>query len=99
MHIRDRRNGVCFVGDAWVSRFPFWTGWRVKTSGVDSGGTEHWLVWWRRNVKRFRGRFAFKAHRLWYHSTLGSREIKNKKKVAKGVGQWCIQGVGCRVQD
>jgi len=34
----------------------------------------------RRNVKRIRGRLVFKAHRLAYHSTLGSRVINKKKK-------------------
>ena len=33
-----------------------------------------------RNVQRFRGGLAFKAHRLLYHSTLGLRVIKKKKK-------------------
>ena len=33
-----------------------------------------------RNVRRFRGGLVFKAHRLLYHSTLGSRVIKKKKK-------------------
>jgi len=33
-----------------------------------------------RNVTRFRGGLVFKAHRLLYHSTLGSRVIKKKKK-------------------
>jgi len=28
----------------------------------------------------FRGRLVFKAHRLWYHSTLGLRVIKKKKE-------------------
>ena len=37
-----------------------------------------------RNVQRFRGELAFKAHRLVYHSTLGWRVIKKKKK-KKGV--------------
>jgi len=32
-------------------------------------------------VKRFRGGLIFKAHRWLYHSTLGSRVIKKKKKV------------------
>jgi len=32
-------------------------------------------------VKRFRGGLVFKAHRLVYHSTLGWRVIKKKKKV------------------
>ena len=35
----------------------------------------------RRNVKRFRGGLVFKAHRLWYHSTLGSRVMKKKKRM------------------
>jgi len=34
----------------------------------------------RRNVMRFRGGLVFKAHRLLYHSTLGWRVLKNKKK-------------------
>jgi len=33
-----------------------------------------------RNVKRFRGGLVFKAHRLVYHSTIGLRVIKKKKK-------------------
>ena len=33
-----------------------------------------------RYVKRFRGGLVFKAHRWLYHSTLGSRVIKKKKK-------------------
>ena len=33
-----------------------------------------------RNVMWFRGGLVFKAHRLLYHSTLGSRVIKKKKK-------------------
>ena len=34
----------------------------------------------RKIVKRFRGGFVFKDHRLSYHSTLGLRAIKKKKK-------------------
>ena len=34
----------------------------------------------RRNVKRFRGGLVPKAHRLLYHSTLGLRVIKKKKR-------------------
>jgi len=34
----------------------------------------------RRNVKRFRGGLVLKADRWLYHSTLGSRVIKKKKK-------------------
>jgi len=37
----------------------------------------------RRNVKRFRGGLVFKAHRLVYHSTLGWRAIKKKKKACR----------------
>ena len=33
------------------------------------------------NVQRFRGGLVFKAHRLLYHSTLGLRVVKKKKKV------------------
>ena len=33
-----------------------------------------------RNVKRFRGGLVFQAHRWLYHSTLGSRVIKKKRK-------------------
>ena len=33
-----------------------------------------------RQVKRFRGGLVFKAHRLAYHSTLGWRVIKKKKR-------------------
>jgi len=33
-----------------------------------------------RNVKQFQGGLVFKAHRLLYQSTLGSRVIKKKKK-------------------
>ena len=34
----------------------------------------------RSNVKRFRGGLVFKAYRLVYHSTLGSRVMNKKKK-------------------
>ena len=34
-----------------------------------------------RNVQRFRGGLVFKAHRRLYHSTLGLRVIKKKKKM------------------
>ena len=34
-----------------------------------------------RNVQRFRRGLVFKAHRHVYHSTLGLRVIKKKKKV------------------
>ena len=35
-----------------------------------------------RNVKWFRRGLVFKAHRLLYHSTLGLRVIKKKKRMA-----------------
>ena len=38
-----------------------------------------------RNLNRFRGGFGFKAHRLVYHSTLGVRVIKKKKKTLPNV--------------
>ena len=34
-----------------------------------------------RNVQRFRGGLVFKAHRLVYHSTLGLRVMKKKRRV------------------
>ena len=34
-------------------------------------------------MKRFRGRLVFKAHRLLFHSNLGSRVPKKKKKVTE----------------
>ena len=37
----------------------------------------------RRNLKRCRGGLVFKAHRLLYHSTLGSRVIKKKKALGR----------------
>ena len=40
-----------------------------------------------RNVEQFRGRLVFQAHRLVYHSTLGLRVIKKKKKVDRGGGK------------
>ena len=33
-----------------------------------------------RNVERFRGGLVFQAHRLFYHSSLGSRVIKKKRR-------------------
>jgi len=40
----------------------------------------------RRNVKRFRGGLVFEAHRLLYHSTLGLRAIKKRKKYDQAAG-------------
>jgi len=41
-------------------------------------------------VNRFRGGLVFKAHRLVYHSTLGSRVMKRKK--------FGMLGRGCMLQ-
>jgi len=41
--------------------------------------SSQWLLLYR-NVQRFRGGLVFKAHGLLYHSTLGLRVIKKKKK-------------------
>ena len=60
------------------------SGFRVQGSGCRGWG---WQVESRRrlvrehpNMKRFRGGLVFKAHRLVYHSTLGLRVMKKKKK-------------------
>ena len=61
-------------------------------------------------MKRFRRELAFKAHTLWYHSTLGLREISKKFRNHSsglrvqnvgvngllGVECWVL-GVGCKV--
>ena len=41
------------------------------------GGSEQLLI---RNVERFRGGLVFKAHRLLYHSTLGSRVVTKRRR-------------------
>ena len=47
----------------------------------------------RRNVKRFRGGLVFKADRLLYHSSLGLKVIKKKKKGEAGTGAFvdCVR--------
>ena len=63
--------GVCCTyHEVWCMCHWLWCGVGGRESGV--------LL--RRNVKRFRGGLVFKAHRLVYHSTLGWRIIKKKKK-------------------
>jgi len=49
-----------------------------------------------RNVKRFRGGLVFKAYRLVYHSTLGLRVIKKKKKHGVQEFQPCEVFCQCR---
>jgi hypothetical protein len=39
-----------------------------------------------RNMERFLGELVVTAHKLFYHPTLGSRAIKEKKKVGGTVG-------------
>jgi len=61
-----------------------------------------------KNVQRFRGGLVFKAHRLVYHSTLGSRVIIKKKKAPPpeeqppipshpSLGVHLVKGLGFRV--
>ena len=47
-------------------------GWRVE----GGGSVEEQML--SRNVERFRGGLVFKAHRLFYLSTLGSRVTKKR---------------------
>ena len=44
------------------------------------------------NVQRFRGGLVLKAHRLFYHSTLGLR-VTNKRRSKEGLG-FRVQGAG-----
>ena len=44
-----------------------------------------------RNVERFRGWLAFKAHRLLYHPTLGLRVIKKKKVEGAGLHHHAVR--------
>ena len=44
----------------------------------------------RRNVKRCRGGLVFKAHRLLYRSTIGSREIKKQQKEVAQIVGWSL---------
>jgi len=49
--------------------------------------------------KRFRGELVFKAHRLLYHSILGSRVVKKEKKHRSGgMRQGCTGQWRCRVR-
>ena len=56
-----------------------------------------------RNVERFRGGLVFKAHKFSYHSTLGSRVIKKKRREGLGFGDWVwgfefmVWGLGLQV--
>ena len=47
-------------------------------------------------VKQFRGGLVFEAHRLWYHSTLGSSVMKKKKRSFGGEVSFRQGGVGVR---
>ena len=59
-------------------------------------------------MQRFRGELVFKAHRLLYHSTLGLRVIKKKKKIHNMIppaiqlnysGVSRMQGKHCSMKD
>ena len=51
-------------------------------------------VW---NVQWFRGGLVFKAHRLLYHSTLGLRVIKKKRRCGAWVAAFGMWDFGFRV--
>ena len=59
------------------TQFPLEAIWRARARW--SGNDVLYI-----NVQRFRGRLVFKAHRLLYHSTLGLRVMKKKKKKKNG---------------
>ena len=46
-----------------------------------------------RNVKRFQGGIVFQAHRLVYHSTLGLRVIKKKKRTCSNSTRLPLYGL------
>ena len=48
-----------------------------------------------RNVQQFRDGLVFKAHRLLYHSTLGLRVIKKKKKSVHIIPTWQVELCQC----
>ena len=52
-------------------------------AGTPTGMQEQLLY---RNVQWFQGELVFKAQRFSYHSTLGLRVIKNKKKKTNEMG-------------
>ena len=49
-----------------------------------------------RNLKRFREGLVFEIHRLFYHSTAGSRAIQKKKKKGDPAAGFQVKGVGRR---
>ena len=60
-----------------ASRRSISAGWAPACPGVEVLGVEQLLG---RNVKQFRGGLVSKAHSFVYHSNLGLRVIKKKKK-------------------
>jgi len=50
--------------------------------------------WLHRNVQRFRGGLSFKVHRLLYHSTLGLRVMKEKKRGLRHQESHCSRMCG-----
>ena len=53
-----------------------------------------WLKMWMCSL--FRGGLVFKAHRLFYHSTLGVRVIKKKQDVQPAFRGLWVGGLGFR---
>jgi len=64
------------VGGRKLASFVFGSGFVFGIAFLASG----LLGWGKFTVQRFRGGLVFKAHRVLYHSTLGLRVIKKKKK-------------------
>jgi len=63
-----------------------------ERKSLAAAGRRSTLLWW------FRGGLVFKAHRLWYHSTLGLRVINQKREegrswIGKGSRAECLHQV------
>ena len=103
--VRDAGFGVQLFGDSGFGVEPFWdSGFskacpRCRVEPVwDSGLRERRdpVSCQRRAEPAVRGGLVSKAHRLVYHSTLGSRVIKREEEPAL---PFAIQGMGLRVQE
>ena len=73
----------CVVCGGWVLEFGV-EGGREADKNLSCRTSSSVRLWWELNEpngpRRFRGGLVVKAHRLVYHSTLGSRVIKKKNK-------------------
>ena len=69
---------VFYVPYSLDSETDFASSFKSLSSGLEDELPVRILHWG--NVKRFRGGLVFKADRRVYHSSLGSRVIKKKKK-------------------